>query len=292
MQLDPPVTPKSISKLETQGKFTLSCSLGKFALDDALVDSGASVNVISMEMVKSLGIENMDPNTSSLMFGDSSSTTPLGLIKDYPMKIEDCIIPIDLTVLKMATEKRVLLILKTPFLTTVGACIDFANKKVTLLNVNIAVYYPIKSPMMNFEYCGTITCGEPSIEKIKDEMVVSRKECLDREYSKEMCDEHLESATKEEVSRATKAAHGKKKMMKEPHPSPLDMMPHTLTLHPMKFKDGAIEYKIKCKEKSTPFSIAKAIITPQLQDDPIKLQELLSQVLTISLEGGKDPPLH
>ncbi|KAF2561772.1 hypothetical protein F2Q70_00018282 [Brassica cretica] len=54
MQLDPPVTPKSLPKLETQGKFTLSCSLGKFTLDDALVDSGASVNVISMEMVKTL----------------------------------------------------------------------------------------------------------------------------------------------------------------------------------------------------------------------------------------------
>ncbi|KAG2287357.1 hypothetical protein Bca52824_046961 [Brassica carinata] len=87
LQLDPPVTPKSIPKLETQGKFTLSCSLGKFTLDDALVDYGASVNVISIEMVKSLGIENMEPNTSSLMFRDSSSTTPLGLIKDYPMKI-------------------------------------------------------------------------------------------------------------------------------------------------------------------------------------------------------------
>ncbi|KAG2278010.1 hypothetical protein Bca52824_060565 [Brassica carinata] len=139
--------------------------------------------------------------------------------------------------------------------------------------------------MMNFEYCGTITCGEPFIEKIKDEMVVSRKECIDGESFKEMCDEHLESATKEEVSRATKAAHGKKKMMKEPHLSPLDMMPHTLTLHPMKFKDGAIEYKIKCKGKSTSFSSAKAIITSQLQDDPIKLQKLLSQVLTISLKG-------
>ncbi|KAG2280694.1 hypothetical protein Bca52824_051914 [Brassica carinata] len=121
-------------------------------------------------------------------------------------------------------------------------------------------------------------------------MVVSGKEGLDGESSKEMCDEHLESATKEEVSRTTKAAHDKKKMMKEPHPPPLDMMPHTLTLHPMKFKDAAIKYKIKCKGKSTPFSNAKAIITPKLQDDPIKLQELLSQVLTITLESGKDPP--
>ncbi|XP_009123420.1 uncharacterized protein LOC103848216 [Brassica rapa] len=117
MQLDPPVTPKSIPKLETQGKFTLSCSLGKFTLDDALFDSGASVNVISMEIVKSLGIERMKPNTSSLHFGDSSSTTPIGLIKDFPLKIGACTIPIDLTVLKMATEKRVSLILGTPFLT-------------------------------------------------------------------------------------------------------------------------------------------------------------------------------
>ncbi|KAL0687865.1 hypothetical protein Bca4012_087542 [Brassica carinata] len=185
-QLYPPVTPKSIPKLETQGKFTLSCSLGKFTLDDALVDSGASVNVISMEMVKTLGIENMEPNTSLLMFGDSSSTTPIGLIKDFPLKIGACTIPIDLTVLKMTIEKRVSLILGTPFLTTVGACIDFANKKVTLLNVNKVVSYPIKSPMMNVDYYGTITCGEPSIEKIKDEMVVKGKEGLDGESSKEM----------------------------------------------------------------------------------------------------------
>ncbi|KAG2248445.1 hypothetical protein Bca52824_088073 [Brassica carinata] len=189
MQLDPPVTPKFLPKLETQGQFTLSCSLGKFTLDDALVDSGASVNVISMEMVKSLEIENMEPNTSLLMFGDSSSTTPIGLIKDFPLKIGACTVPIDLTVLKMATGKRVPLILGTPFLTTVGACIYFANKKVTLLNINKVVSYPIKSPMMNVEYCGTITCGEPSIENIKDEMVVSGKEGLYGESSKEMCDE-------------------------------------------------------------------------------------------------------
>ncbi|XP_048605816.1 uncharacterized protein LOC125583223 [Brassica napus] len=175
LKLDPPVTPKSLPKLESQGKFTLSCSIGKLTFDDAL----------------SLEIEHMEPDTSSLTFGDSSSTTPIGLIKDFPLKIGSYTIPIDLTVLKMATEKRVPLILGTPFLTT--------------------------SPL-DVEYCGTITCGNPSIEKIKDAVV-------------------------EEVSRATKAAHDK-----------------------------------------------KATRTHQLQDDPTKLQEPLSQVLTITLEGGKDPP--
>ncbi|WZZ16257.1 hypothetical protein YC2023_109346 [Brassica napus] len=190
----------------------------------------------------------------------------------------------------MATEKRVPLILGTPFLTIVGACIDFANKKVTLLNVNKAVSYLLQSPKMNTEYCGTITYGASSIEKTKAEGVGIEKEDLAGESSKELCDEHLESAKKKEVSRATKVAHDKKKIVKEPHHPPLDKTLHTLTLHPMKLKDGVIEYKIKCKGRSKPFSSARAIITPQLQNDPIKLQELLSQVLTITLEGGKDPP--
>ncbi|XP_013632809.1 PREDICTED: uncharacterized protein LOC106338358 [Brassica oleracea var. oleracea] len=157
LKIDPPIPPKSLPKLESQGMFTLACYLG---------------------------IESMEPNTSSLQFGDSSSTTPIGLIKDFPLKIGACTIPIDLTVLKMATKKRVPLILDTPFLTTVGACIDFANKK---------------------------------------------------------------------------AAHDKKKLVKEPHPPPLDKTPYTLTLHPIKLKDGAIEYKMKCKGRweGPSFSLAK-----------------------------------
>ncbi|XP_013594965.1 PREDICTED: uncharacterized protein LOC106303173 [Brassica oleracea var. oleracea] len=179
-KIDPPIPPKSLPKLESQGMFTLPCYLGNLTFDDAL----------------SLGIESMEPNASSIQFGDSSSTTPIGLIKDFPLKIGTCTIPIDLTVLKMATEKRVSLILGTPFLTTVGACIDFANKKVTLVNVNKAVFYPLQSPKMIAEYCGTITCGASSIEKTKTEGIVIKKEGLARESSKELCDEHLESATK------------------------------------------------------------------------------------------------
>ncbi|XP_056850866.1 uncharacterized protein LOC108824933 [Raphanus sativus] len=171
LQLDPQVPPKSLSKQEHQGMFTLSCSLGKLTFDDALVDSGASVNVISIEMVKTLGTESMEPIRSLLQFGDSSSTTPIGLIKDFPMKIGACTIPVDLTVLKMATAKRFPLILGTPFLTTVGACIDFDNKKVTLLKVNKAVSYPLQPLEMKSVYCGTITCEASSIEKPKAEVL-------------------------------------------------------------------------------------------------------------------------
>ncbi|KAL0886140.1 hypothetical protein Bca101_010123 [Brassica carinata] len=144
---------------------------------------------------------------------------------------------------------------------------------------------------MESGYCGTITCDAQAVEKRQDEVVVGNKEGLDGESSKELCDVHLESAKTEGMSGASKATHGKK-MVKEPHPQPLDLLPHTLTLHPKRLEAGIIEYKMKHKGRSTPFSSARAIITPKLRDDPIKLQELLSQVLTITLEGGKDPPSH
>ncbi|KAL0722799.1 hypothetical protein Bca4012_037398 [Brassica carinata] len=145
---------------------------------------------------------------------------------------------------------------------------------------------------MESDYCGTITCDAQAVEKPQDEEVVGKKEGLDGESSKQKCGEHLENAKKEGISGASKTTHAKKKMVNEPHPPPLDLLPHTLTLNPQQLKDGVIEYKIKHKGRSTPFSNARAIITPQLQDDQIKLQELLSQVLNITLEGGKDPPSH
>ncbi|KAL0729719.1 hypothetical protein Bca4012_025812 [Brassica carinata] len=145
---------------------------------------------------------------------------------------------------------------------------------------------------MDSDYCGTIIFDAQAVEKPKDDEVVGKKEGLERESSKELCDEHLESTKQEGMSGASRATHGKKKMVKEPHPPPLDLLSQTLTLHRKKLRDGVLEYKIKHKGRSTPFSSARAIITPQLQDYPIKLQELLSQVLTITLGGGKDPPSH
>ncbi|XP_048620050.1 uncharacterized protein LOC125590507 [Brassica napus] len=187
LKIDRPIPPKSLPKLESQGMFTLPCYLSKLTFDDAL------------------GLRAWSQTHLPYSLEIPLSTTPIGLIKDFPLKIGACTIPIDLIVLKMATEKRVSLILGTPFLTTVGACIDFANKKTKAEGVGI------------------------------------EKEGLAGESSKELCDEHLESAKKKDVSRATKAAHDKKKIVKEPHPPPLDKTPHTLTLHPMKLKDGAIE---------------------------------------------------
>ncbi|CAA7040143.1 unnamed protein product [Microthlaspi erraticum] len=49
-------SPTFLPKVKDQGKFTLPCTLGHIELDNALVDSGASINLISLTMAETIGI--------------------------------------------------------------------------------------------------------------------------------------------------------------------------------------------------------------------------------------------
>ncbi|CAA7059638.1 unnamed protein product [Microthlaspi erraticum] len=59
---------------------------------------------------------------------------------------------------------------------------------------------------------------------------------------------------------------------------------HTMSLHPLRHINGTIEYKVKCKGTSKPFSRVKAILHPKmLEKDHGKLEELLSTILLVNL---------
>ncbi|CAA7033681.1 unnamed protein product [Microthlaspi erraticum] len=62
-------SPTFLPKVKDQGKFTLPCTLGHIELDNALVDSGASINLISLTMAEKLGIAGalQRPTTSIIL---------------------------------------------------------------------------------------------------------------------------------------------------------------------------------------------------------------------------------
>ncbi|MES7295845.1 hypothetical protein U6M95_12435, partial [Cutibacterium acnes] len=92
---------------------------------------------------------------------------------------------------------------------------------------------------------------EPQVEKFEklyspkvDQVVI---DTLVGESSKELMSKHLESVPLEEVSGEKEAPlKVKKKKGKAPTTSTHTQAPSTLTLHPLKLKDGTIEYKVKC----------------------------------------------
>ncbi|CAA7030173.1 unnamed protein product [Microthlaspi erraticum] len=295
-------TPTSLPKLNGQGSFTLPCTLGHLQLEDALVDFGASINLISLVLVQRLGIQTLIQRPkSSIMVGDASSKAPLGIVMDFPLRIEECTIPIDLKVLDMVEEKDVPLILGTHFLTTVGASIDFHTKKVILHNVNNKVSYPLKAS--SYKYCGTTATKSLSIKSDESaefaevetmeimtvrctEPVICEPCVLDEMGLAILFSEQLGSAQKDGEGMALKASHGHKRKMITPQTLSSAPSQLTLTLLPSKFTNGKIEYKIKCKGKSKPFSSIKALVSPELQKDQTKLKELLSSVLIVTFDGG------
>ncbi|CAA7029274.1 unnamed protein product [Microthlaspi erraticum] len=148
-------SPTFLPKVKDQGKFTLPCTLGHLELDNALVDSGASINLISLSMAEKLGIAGaLQRPTTSIMFGDATSKSPLGVFKNYHLKIGECIIQTDLTVMEMEEEKDLPLLLGTPFLSTVGASIDFHKQEVILHKVNSLVSYRLQP--RGSDFCATI----------------------------------------------------------------------------------------------------------------------------------------
>ncbi|CAA7046321.1 unnamed protein product [Microthlaspi erraticum] len=92
--------------------------------------------------------------TTSIMFGDATSKSPLGVFKNYHLKIGECIIQTDLTVMEMEEEKDLPLLLGTPFLSTVGASIDFHKQEVILHKVNSLVSYRLQP--RGSDFCATI----------------------------------------------------------------------------------------------------------------------------------------
>ncbi|CAA7016518.1 unnamed protein product [Microthlaspi erraticum] len=296
-------SPTFLPKVKDQGKFTLPCTLGHLEIDNALVDSGASINLISLSMAEKLGIAGaLQRPTTSIMFGDATSKSPLGVFKNYHLKIGECIIQTDLTVMEMEEEKDLPLLLGTPFLSTVGASIDFHKQEVILHKVNSLVSYRLQPRgLTRNQELGRIRMREDqglrshvlrglelrNHDLIGQELRLVQAPCvLDEESLQALFDEPLGRALKEGEDAASKARPGDKR--KDPPAQAPSVKPSqlTMTLFPTKFENGKIEYKIRYKGRSRPFSRAKALVTSEQSRDPTKLKELLSQVLTITLDGG------
>ncbi|CAA7061976.1 unnamed protein product [Microthlaspi erraticum] len=257
-------SPTFLPKVKDQGKFTLPCTLGHLEIDNALVDSGASINLISLSMAEKLGIAGaLQRPTTSIMFGDATSKSPLGVFKNYHLKIGECIIQTDLTVMEMEEEKDYLCYWE-PFLSTVGASIDFHKQEVILHKV-------VKERVDK----------EPRVGKDK----VERGPRIEKPRLERARVEKPRRALKEGEDVASKARPGDKR--KDPPAQAPSFKPSqlTMTLFPTKFENGKIEYKIRYKGRSRPFSRAKALVTSEQSRDPSKLKELLSQVLTITLDA-------
>ncbi|XP_020992544.1 uncharacterized protein LOC110278640 [Arachis duranensis] len=115
---------KLSQKLKDPASFQIPCIIGEITVEKALCDLGASINLMSLTMMKRMNIEEAKPTRMALQLVDRSFKFPHEIVEDMLMKVGDFIFPADFVVLDMEEEAKASIILGRPFLATAGAIID------------------------------------------------------------------------------------------------------------------------------------------------------------------------
>ncbi|CAN6453991.1 unnamed protein product [Victoria cruziana] len=114
-------------KLEDPGAPIIPCMLGDIHVERALLDLGASVNVLPGCFYDAFQLEGLKPINMTIQMADRSVKRPRGVLEDVLIQIEDLIFPVDFIVLDMEgvdAEHQTPIILGRPFLATANACIN------------------------------------------------------------------------------------------------------------------------------------------------------------------------
>ncbi|XP_070004479.1 uncharacterized protein [Nicotiana sylvestris] len=118
-------------KLEDPGAFTIPCTIGSVEFAKALCDFGASTNLVSYSVFKTLGIGKPRPTSMRLQMADHTMKRPLGVIEDVLVRVDKFILPTDFIILDCEVDYEVPIILGRPFLTTGKALYDVEAGELT-----------------------------------------------------------------------------------------------------------------------------------------------------------------
>ena len=122
---------KTPVKYKDPGCPTISVNIGGISVEKALLDLGASVNLLPYSMYKQLGLGELKPTSITLSLADRSIKIPKGTIEDVLIQVDRFYYPVDFVVLDTELvavgPNHVPIILGRPFLATSNAIINCWN---------------------------------------------------------------------------------------------------------------------------------------------------------------------
>ncbi|XP_047148002.1 uncharacterized protein LOC124820375 [Vigna umbellata] len=75
-------------KFKDSGSFTIPCTIGNHDIGKALVDIGASINLMPLSMVENMGGLEVKPTRMILQMADRSIKHPYGVVEDVVIQID------------------------------------------------------------------------------------------------------------------------------------------------------------------------------------------------------------
>ncbi|GFY90952.1 hypothetical protein Acr_07g0011480 [Actinidia rufa] len=125
---------KTAPKYKDPGCPTVSIIIGATTIEHALLDLGASVNLLPYTVYKKLGLGELKPTSVTLQLADRSVRIPRGIIEDVLVQVDKFYFPADFIVLDTQPvsdpDAQIPVILGRPFLATSDAIIQCRNGRV------------------------------------------------------------------------------------------------------------------------------------------------------------------
>ena len=118
-------------KYKDPGSPTILVNIGGTCIEKALLDLGASVNLLQYSVYKQLGLGGLKPTTITLSLAYRSVRIPKDIVEDVLVKVDKFYYPVDFVVLDIEPvvvgSNYVPIILGRSFFTTLNAIINCQN---------------------------------------------------------------------------------------------------------------------------------------------------------------------
>ena len=121
------------TKCKDPGMFIIPCTIGNTQLEKAMLDLGASINVMPYSIYVSLKLGPLNKTGVVIQLVDKSIAYPKGVVEDVLVQVNDLVFPTDFYVLDMENgDQTTPILLGIPFLKTFKTKIDVHSGTLTM----------------------------------------------------------------------------------------------------------------------------------------------------------------
>ena len=105
-------------KFNDHGSMTIPCTIGNESVGKALIDLGASINLMPLSMCRRIGNLKIDPTKMMLQLVDRSIARPYEVVEDVLVKVHRFTFRVDFVIMDIEKDAEIPLILGRPFMLT------------------------------------------------------------------------------------------------------------------------------------------------------------------------------
>ncbi|KAM5578091.1 hypothetical protein ABKV19_008423, partial [Rosa sericea] len=163
-------------KCKDPGSFSIPCVIGTTRFENAMLDLGASINVMPYSVYETLGLGELKHDNVIIQLADRSNAYPKGLVEDVLVQVGELIFPADFYVLEMEepSPNSTPLLLGRPFMRTARTKIDVYSGTLTMEFdgeiVGFNIFEAMRYPLVDFQSCFSIDILDDLAQKFMEIM--------------------------------------------------------------------------------------------------------------------------